>query len=106
MKIKRNPENPTPVMFPFLRGVYLGATLDSDETKKEGAPRFKFSDDEHDLGKDAFKRDPKAFAYWTRKVKEGEVLAVDDEMAKACGVKLAPAEPPAPAPVSAKPTTK
>lgn len=93
MKIKRNPANPTPVMFPFQPGVFLGAALDVEATKEAGSLRFTFSDDAHDLGADAFKRDVKGFSYWMRKVKEGEVLAADDEMAKACGVKLVPAAP-------------
>ncbi|HEY1956697.1 MAG TPA: hypothetical protein VGH28_13850 [Polyangiaceae bacterium] len=89
MKVRSNPKHsPAAVMWPFLRGVYVGASVDVEASKKAGAPRYKFDEEPVDLGADFFKRAPLEYAYFVKKVLEEELLAADEEMAEAAGVKL------------------
>ncbi len=101
MKVKSIP-GLAAVMWPFMPGVFVGASRDIEASKKAGAPRFAFDAEPVDLGADFFARAPRDYAYFIRKVKEGELLAADAEMAKAAGVpfeaaKAKPASLPAPA---------
>lgn len=95
MKVRSNPaHSPSAVMYPFLRGVYVGAVVDHEETAKRDAFTFKFSDEPVDLlaeGEtilDFQKKHPHEYAYFCKKCQEGELLAADAEMAKAAGVEL------------------
>lgn len=93
MKVRSNPAQGA-VMYPLLRGVYIGATAKSEN----GSISFEFSPEPVELLADGespadfFKRHPHEFAYLVKKVQEGELFAADEEMAKAAGVKLAPSK--------------
>lgn len=92
--------SPNRVMWPGMPGVYVGASL----TKAaDGSIVAEFSDKAIDLGADLFKKSPHDYAYFVKKVKEGELEAADDEMAKAAGMKPASAAKPAKSPSVAPP---
>ena len=93
MKVRSNPAHGAAVMWPFMPGVFVGASRDIEASKKAGAPRFAFDTEPVDLGADFFAREPRAYAYFISKVKDGELLAADAEMAKAAGVPLEAAKP-------------
>lgn len=88
------------IQFPGLNGVYVGATANRVETKDEqgrvtGAEwKATFTGEVVELRpegqslqdwKIARIRD-NSLAYWIRKVKDGDLEAADEEMAKLCGV--------------------
>ncbi len=111
------------VQYPGVPGVYVGAVVTREIVKDangvEVGARYvtKWSGEAVDLRpegqslqdwKIARIRD-NSLAYWMRKVKDGDLIAADEEMATLCGQKWSPpapaakAAPTSPAPVPAKP---